>query len=96
LLHAVGSKSLESEVEPLAPGDTDEVRVEHWENWERDGELGEVRYTGNGKDEMRQEFRRQLDWVGISTRMVKNYSGSRSFTNLVVHDDAMKFEPRNE
>ena len=71
---------IEGEVEPLAPGDKDEFRVERWENWERmrlrsvfDRELGEVRRGPDGEDNVRREFRQQLDWVEISQRKVKNW-----------------------
>ena len=60
------------EIEPLAPGDTDGCRVEYWENWEKtklrlvfDRELGEARHD-DGRDEIRREFREQLDLVEIS------------------------------
>jgi hypothetical protein len=68
------------EIEPLAPGDTDALRVERWENWEKmklrlvfDRELGEPRHDDDGRDEIRREFRRQLDIVGVSPRMAQNW-----------------------
>lgn len=71
---------VDGEVEPLAPGDKDEFRVERWENWERmtlrsvfDRELGEIRHGHDGEDEVRREFRQQLDWVGISQKRVQNW-----------------------
>lgn len=71
---------VEGEVEPLAPGDRDEFRVERWENWEKmklrsvfDRELGEARHRHDEGDEIRREFRQQLDWVEISQRKVKNW-----------------------
>ena len=71
---------VEDEVEPLAPGDTDEFRVERWEDWEKmklrpvfDRGLGEAHHEPNAEDEIRREFREQLDWVGISQRKVKNW-----------------------
>ena len=71
---------VEGEVEPLAPGDTDEFRVERWESWEKmklrpvfDRELGEVRHEHDAKDEVRRGFRMQLNWVEISQRMVKKW-----------------------
>jgi hypothetical protein len=80
------------EVEPLAPGDTDECRVERWENWEKmklrlvfDRELGEPRHDDDGRDKIRREFRRQLDIVGVSPRMAQNWvkaSGERC-TNVL-------------
>ena len=86
LLDAVGPESLELEVEPLAPGETDEVRVEHWENWERrqlrpmfDRELGEVRHADDGRDEIRREFRQQLNWVGVSPKRVKNWMCQKAY-----------------
>ena len=71
---------VEGEVEPLAPGDRDEFRVERWEDWERmklrpvfDRELGEARHGHDGVDEVRREFRQQLDWAEVSQRQVKNW-----------------------
>ena len=61
------------EIEPLAPGDTDVCRVECWENWEKmklrlvfDRELDEAYHDNDGRDEIRREFRKQLDLVEIS------------------------------
>ena len=69
-----------TEEEPLAPGDTDLVRVECWENWEKvklrlvfDKELGETRHDDDGRDEIRREFRKELDIVGISPKMVQDW-----------------------
>ena len=71
---------IEGEVEPLAPGDTDEFRVERWENWEKmklrsvfDRELGEARHEHDEEDGVRRGFREQLDWVEVSQRRVKNW-----------------------
>ncbi|KAF9651927.1 hypothetical protein BDM02DRAFT_3202718 [Thelephora ganbajun] len=71
---------IEGEVEPLAPGDRDEFRAERWENWEKtklrsafDRELSEVHHAGDGEDDVRREFRQQLDWVEVSQRKVKNW-----------------------
>lgn len=68
------------EVEPLAPGDTDELRVECWENWEKtklrsvfDQELGKARRIHDRGDAVRLDFRQQLDWVDISHMRVKNW-----------------------
>jgi len=68
---------IEEEVEPLDPGDKDDARVEHWENWEKmklrlvfDQQLTEVQYKGDG---LRREFREQLDWLGVSPKKVKNW-----------------------
>ena len=73
--------NIEEEVEPLSPGDTDDFRVERWENWEKmklrlvfDRELGQVRDLDDGEDEARREFRNQLDWVKISQRMVREWA----------------------
>ena len=71
---------VEGEVEPLVPGDTDECRVECWENWEN-MQLREVfgRELGGALDEhdvggvVRREFREQLDWVEISRKEVNNW-----------------------
>ncbi|KIL64133.1 hypothetical protein M378DRAFT_178966 [Amanita muscaria Koide BX008] len=75
------------EIEPLAPGDTDAFRVERWENWEKmklrlvfDRELGEARHDDDGRDEIRREIRKQLDIVGVSPGMARNWvkeSGER-------------------
>ena len=69
-----------TEEEPLAPGDTDPIRVECWENWEKvklrlvfDKELGETRHDDDGRDEIRRGFRKQLDIVGISTKMTQDW-----------------------
>ena len=71
---------IEGEVEPLAPGDTDECRVEGWENWEKmqlrlvfDQELGGAPDGYDEMDKVRQEFREQLDWAAISRRKVNNW-----------------------
>ena len=71
---------VEGEVEPLVPGDRNELAVERWENWEKmelrpvfDRELGEARHEYVERDETRREFREQLDWVDVSQRMVKNW-----------------------
>jgi len=72
---------IDGEVQPLAPGDKDECRVEHWENWEKmklrsvfDQELGEARHKYDEMDDVRQEFREQLDRVEVSQRKVKNWT----------------------
>ncbi len=69
-----------TEEESPAPGDTDPVRVECWENWEKvklrlvfDKELGETRHDDDGRDEIRREFRKQLDIVGISPKMAQDW-----------------------
>ena len=69
-----------TEAEPLDPGETDPVRVEHWEHWEKtnlrlvfDKELGQARHDEDGRDETRREFRQQLDIVEISQKMVLNW-----------------------
>jgi len=69
---------VEGEVEPLTPGDTDLCRVEDWENWENmelrpvfDRELGEARHKPDTEDEVRREFRMQLNWLGLSQRKVE-------------------------
>ena len=71
---------IQDEVEPLAPGDADDFRVERWENWEKtklrpvfDRELGKAHHDLDARDEIRREFREQLDWVAISQRKVKNW-----------------------
>ena len=71
---------INDEVEPLAPGDTDDFRVERWENWEKtklrpvfDRGLGKAHHEPNAEEEIRLEFREQLDWVAISQRKVKNW-----------------------
>ena len=68
------------EVEPLVPGDQDEYRVERWENWEKtklrvvfDEEMGAACCPDDGNDELRREFRMQLDWVGISLGIVHKW-----------------------
>jgi hypothetical protein len=68
------------EIEPLAPGDMDTFRVEHWENWEKvklclvfDRELGEAHHDDDRRDKIRREFRKQLDIVGVSPRMARNW-----------------------
>jgi hypothetical protein len=65
-----------TEVEPLDPGETDPVRVEHWEKMNLrlvfDKELGEARHD-DGRDEIRREFMQQLDLVGFSQKMVLNW-----------------------
>jgi hypothetical protein len=47
--------------------------VEWWENWEKmklrsvfDREVGEARHDDDGRDEIRREFRKQLDLVEMS------------------------------
>jgi hypothetical protein len=66
--------------EPLFPGDTDPVRVECRENWEKvklclvfDKELGETHHDNNRRDEIRQKFRKELDIVGISPKMAQDW-----------------------
>lgn len=72
--------TLEEEIEPLAPGDTDAFRVERWENWEKmrlrsvfDLELGGERDAGDGEDETRRELREQLDWADVSQTMLRKW-----------------------
>ena len=69
------------EIEPLAPGDTDECRVEGWENWEKmklrlvfDMELGEARRDDDGRDKIRREFREKLDVVRIVPVKTRNWA----------------------
>lgn len=71
---------IEEEVEPLAPGDRDECRAEHWNNWEKmrlrlvfDQELGEARREDNDGGAIRREFRTQLDLVDVWPRRIKNW-----------------------
>jgi len=72
--------NFDSEIEPLAPGDTDTFRNERWDNWERrqlrpvfDQELGGECDADDGKDEIRQLFRQQLDVAYFSPRMVRDW-----------------------
>jgi hypothetical protein len=61
--------------------------VERWENWKKaelrlifDGELSEARHDDDGRDEIRRQFRMQLDIVGVSPRMARDWmkeSGER-------------------
>lgn len=71
---------IEGEVESLTPGDTDECRVEGWENWEKmqlrlvfDQELGGGPDELDALDEIRREYREHLDWAAISRRKVNNW-----------------------
>jgi len=71
---------MEEEVEPLAPGDTNDLVVEGWENWEKtklrpvfDRELGEAFHEPDAEDEIRREFRMHLDWARISLKKVRNW-----------------------
>lgn len=71
---------IDGEVEPLAPGDVDDFRVERWENWEKmklrpvfDRELGDAGHERDEENEVRREFREQLDWAGVSHTRVRNW-----------------------
>ena len=70
----------DSGAEPLAPGDTDDFRVERWDNWERrrlrlvfDQELGGEDDVDDGKDEIRLGFRQQLDALYYSQRKARDW-----------------------
>jgi len=70
-------REIEEKPEPLSPGDEDEVRVEYWEDWEKtvlrrswDEEFGIIDRGDDVADKMRLEWRRQLDWLELSTREV--------------------------
>jgi aminoglycoside phosphotransferase (APT) family kinase protein len=83
---------IEGQVEPLAPGDKDDARVERWENWEKmklrlvfDQELSEARHEYNEGDEVRREFKEQLDWVEVSQRKVKNWMQGRIERRMLHH-----------
>ena len=72
-------EDMEEQPEPLEFGDTDEFRVERWENWENtklrkifDQAAGSG--ANNDKDGCdKRGFREQLDLLEFSTRMVKNW-----------------------
>ena len=38
-----------------------------------DKELGETRHDDDGRDEIRREFRKELDIVGISSKMAQDW-----------------------
>jgi hypothetical protein len=75
--------SIVEEPEPLALGDTDEFRVERWENWEKTqlrrefDELAGAPWrstpTYDSKAQLKREFRQQLDMVEVSTKMVRSW-----------------------
>ena len=86
---------IEGEADRPAPGDRDEFRVERWENWEKmklrpvfDRELGEARHQYDEEDEVRREFRKQLDWVEISQRKVKNWMKEYVEGRVQIQSDA--------
>ncbi|KAF8063573.1 kinase-like domain-containing protein [Lyophyllum atratum] len=65
----------EEKPEPLEEGDTDECRLENWENWEKTQlrkVFDEIVGPHEGED-LKQEFRRQLDMVEFSTKMVDRW-----------------------
>ncbi|RPA89054.1 hypothetical protein L873DRAFT_1823550 [Choiromyces venosus 120613-1] len=66
------------EPEPLAEGDTDECRLEWWDDWEKmqlrkvfDGVVGQC--GDSGMQELKREFRKQLDMMGFSVRFVERW-----------------------
>ena len=73
-------KNVEGKVEPLAPGETNDYRVERWENWEKmqlrpvfASELGEEVFgADDGEDEMRRGFMEKLKIVESSQKMVRD------------------------
>jgi len=74
--------------EPLAPGDTDLLRTERWENWEK-SQLREVfdRAIGSkaGNDEdapVKRAFREQLERVEFSTKMVETWIAEHFGTDI--------------
>lgn len=69
---------MEEEPEPLAEGDTNDLRVEMRDNWEKkllrkvfDGVASKPEEQTN--DDLRRGFRDQLDIVGASARMVRRW-----------------------
>jgi len=60
------------EPEPLSPGDGDVVRVEYWKDREK---VILRRPWDNTVDKMRLEWRRHLDWLEISARVVMRWVG---------------------
>ena len=69
---------LHEEPEPLADGDTDECRLERWDNWEKmrlrkvfEGVVGQC--WDSGMQELKREFRKQLDMFGFSVRFVERW-----------------------
>ena len=72
-------KDMEEQPEPLAFGDTDECRVENWENWENTKlrKIFDQAVGSSSNDDQdacnKRGFREQLDLLEFSTRMVKNW-----------------------
>jgi aminoglycoside phosphotransferase (APT) family kinase protein len=69
---------VEREPEPLAEGEQNELLVEQWENWEKvrlrkvfDGVAGQS--GGDESDNLKRQFRGQLDVVEVSTKMVDTW-----------------------
>lgn len=80
------------EPEPLADGETDELRIELWDDWERmrlrkvfDGVVGQC--GNSGMQELRREFRAQLDMIEISVKPVERW--------LKGLDDGRLLAPKN-
>jgi len=70
-------REVEEKPEPLSPGDEDMVRVEYWEGREKsilrrpwDEKLRNVDRRDNTMDKTRLEWRRHLDWLEMSVRVV--------------------------
>ncbi|KAG0131796.1 kinase-like domain-containing protein [Tuber indicum] len=77
--HMLQGEDMEEQPEPLAFGDTDECRVESWEEWEMT-KLRKVFDQAAGSDAKNDKdgwdkhgVRRQLDLLEFSTKMVKNW-----------------------
>ncbi|RPA96351.1 hypothetical protein L873DRAFT_1773048 [Choiromyces venosus 120613-1] len=68
----------DEEPEPLADGETDELLLETWDDWEKmrlrkvfDGVVGQC--GDSGMQELKREFREQLDMLGFSVRFVERW-----------------------
>ena len=66
------------EPEPLADGETNSLRIELWDNWEKmrlrkvfDGVVGQC--GDSGVQELKREFRAQLDMIEISVKPVERW-----------------------
>jgi len=60
-------REIEEEPEPFNPGDEDVVRVKYWEDWDK---TTLRRLWDDAMDGIRLEWRRDLDWLEISVRVV--------------------------
>jgi len=63
-------REIEEKPEPLSSGDEDVVKVEYWEDWEK---TTLRRPWDNNMGKTRLEWRRHLDWLEISARVVMRW-----------------------